>query len=193
VLRPAYASFLNRNHRHSIASAKSRRIALLVGASRVIHVVTAVITAEGESKMTTSITETKETAQATAAATEKQEEPPKKATARAQKPRVAASKGKATKKASPAKKDAVGAKGAKKVAKPGKRRPDGARQGSKTEKVLDLLKRSGGATLAEIMKATDWQAHSVRGFISGTLGKKMALTVESAKNDNGERVYSIAK
>ena len=41
------------------------------------------------------------------------------------------------------------------------------------------------------MRATGWQAHSVRGFISGALGKKMGLRVES-KQDNGERVYSIA-
>jgi hypothetical protein len=41
------------------------------------------------------------------------------------------------------------------------------------------------------MAATDWQAHSVRGFISGTLGKKMGLTVLSTKADNGERTYSI--
>jgi hypothetical protein len=43
------------------------------------------------------------------------------------------------------------------------------------------------------MKATDWQAHSVRGFISGTLGKKMGLKVESTKREDGERVYSLAK
>jgi len=42
------------------------------------------------------------------------------------------------------------------------------------------------------VKATNWQAHSVRGFISGALGKKMGLTVESAKREDGERVYSIA-
>jgi hypothetical protein len=43
------------------------------------------------------------------------------------------------------------------------------------------------------MKATDWQAHSVRGFISGTLGKKMRLEVESVKGGDGERTYRIAK
>jgi hypothetical protein len=43
------------------------------------------------------------------------------------------------------------------------------------------------------MKATDWQPHSVRGFISGTLGKKMELEVESVKGENGERTYSIAR
>jgi len=46
-----------------------------------------------------------------------------------------------------------------------------ARRGSKTAKILDLLKRPGGVALKEIMKATEWQAHSVRGFLSGTLGK----------------------
>src|SRR4051812_27711855 len=43
----------------------------------------------------------------------------------------------------------------------------------------------------EIMRATGWQAHSVRGFISGTVGKKMGLRVASTKSDNGERTYSI--
>ena len=68
-----------------------------------------------------------------------------------------------------------------------------AREGSKKSIVLDLLRRKGGATLAEIAKATDWQNHSIRGFISGTLGKKMGLTVESTKNDAGERSYKIGK
>ena len=68
-----------------------------------------------------------------------------------------------------------------------------ARDGSKAAKVLDLLKRPSGATLAEIMKATNWQAHSVRGFISGSLGKKMGLAVVSAKRETGERAYSISR
>jgi Protein of unknown function (DUF3489) len=56
-----------------------------------------------------------------------------------------------------------------------------------------LLRRAKGAGLAEIMEATSWQAHSCRGFISGTLGKKMGLTVKSEKREDGTRVYSIAK
>jgi hypothetical protein len=112
----------------------------------------------------------------------------KKATTRAQKPHVAPGKAKSGKKATPAKKAPKGAKAAKR-AKP----ESGARQGSKTAKILDLLKRSGGATLKEVMKATDWQPHSVRGFISGTLGKKMGLKVDSAKREDGERVYSLSK
>ena len=59
--------------------------------------------------------------------------------------------------------------------------------------MLELVKRSGGATLKHIMKATGWQAHSVRGFLSGTLGKKMGLKINSTKTDDGDRVYSLAK
>ena len=53
----------------------------------------------------------------------------------------------------------------------------------------DLLRRPGGVTLKELMKFTDWQAHSVRGFISGTVGKKMGISVESSLRTDGERVY----
>ena len=63
------------------------------------------------------------------------------------------------------------------------------REFSKKSIVLDLLRRKDGATMAEIAKATDWQNHSIRGFISGNLTKKMGLTVESTKNEAGERVY----
>jgi hypothetical protein len=41
------------------------------------------------------------------------------------------------------------------------------------------------------MKATGWQPHSVRGFLSGTVGKKMGLAVSSAKGEDGERAYSV--
>src|SRR6266480_3468596 len=67
----------------------------------------------------------------------------------------------------------------------------GARAGSKTAQVLDLVKQPGAATLKAIMADTGWQAHSVRGFISGTLGKKLGLAVESTKGENGERTYSL--
>ena len=136
--------------------------------------------------MTTSTAENQETAQATAMA--EKPEATKKAHTSARKARVAPTKAKAGKKTTPAKKSAKAAKRAKPPNK-----ATGARQGSKTEKVLELLKRSGGASLKDIMKATDWQAHSVRGFISGTLGKKMGLKIESTKREDGERIYSLAK
>jgi hypothetical protein len=150
--------------------------------------VNAVITAKGECEMTTSTTENEQTTQATATATAKEPEAPKKAGVAPRRAHVASSKAKSGKKPTPAKK---GAKGTKRAKVPNK--AAGARQGSKTEKVLDLLKRSGGASLKDIMKATDWQAHSVRGFISGTIGKKMGLKIESTKREDGERVYSLAK
>ncbi|MCU1326688.1 MAG: hypothetical protein JWN34_2058 [Bryobacterales bacterium] len=65
------------------------------------------------------------------------------------------------------------------------------RGGTKTETVLALMKQTGGTSLKIIMEATGWQAHSVRGFISGTLTKKMGLSVVSAKGENGERTYTI--
>jgi hypothetical protein len=63
--------------------------------------------------------------------------------------------------------------------------------GSKTGQVLDLLKRPGGATLQELMAATGWQPHSVRGFLSGTVRKKMGLAVNSSKGQDGDRTYSV--
>jgi hypothetical protein len=63
---------------------------------------------------------------------------------------------------------------------------------SKGAKVLELIGRAKGATLAELLKATEWQAHSIRGFIS-TASKKFKVTIESSKNEKGERVYTTAK
>ena len=66
------------------------------------------------------------------------------------------------------------------------------RADSKTAKVLAMLRRIEGATLQQIMSVTGWQAHSVRGFVSGTLGKKLHLTVISTKGEDGQRHYSVA-
>lgn len=102
----------------------------------------------------------------------------------------------ATKVAPKAKKNAKAAKGSKPATKKAmaKKAATAAvpREFSKKQIVLDMLRRKGGATMAEIQKATDWQAHSVRGFISGALGKKMGLKVESTRSDSGERCYRIA-
>jgi hypothetical protein len=66
----------------------------------------------------------------------------------------------------------------------------GPREGSKTAQVVAMLKREGGATLAEIMSTMQWQKHTVRGFMAGAM-KKAGYTVESFKPENGERTYRI--
>jgi len=109
----------------------------------------------------------------------------------APKGKKAASKPTSRKNAKPAaKKEAKAAsKKASKAATPKQARVP--REFSKKAIVLDLLRRKEGATLAEIAKATDWQNHSIRGFISGNLTKQMGLTIESTKNEAGERTYRI--
>ena len=67
----------------------------------------------------------------------------------------------------------------------------GPRPGSKQAQVIGLLERPQGATVGEIMSATGWQPHTVRGMFSGALKKKLALTVISAREERG-RVYRIA-
>jgi hypothetical protein len=68
-----------------------------------------------------------------------------------------------------------------------------AREGSKKAIVLELIRRPDGASVKEISDATQWRRHSVRGFISGGLGKKMGLHVESFKRDGGARAYRLAQ
>ncbi len=65
------------------------------------------------------------------------------------------------------------------------------REFSKKAIVLDLLRRKDGATMGEIAKATGWANHSIRGFISGTVSKRMGLQIQSTKDDQGERRYKI--
>jgi hypothetical protein len=95
--------------------------------------------------------------------------------------------------AAPKKAATAGAKTSKKAAKStAANKVAAARAERKGAKILEMITRAKGATLAEIMKATDWRAHSVRGFIS-TAGKKHGTKIESARNDAGERTYKIVK
>jgi hypothetical protein len=102
--------------------------------------------------------------------------------------------------AKPANKKTVGKKELRKASKASKRKkatstkstPKATDRASKKGEVIAMMKRSKGVTLAEIMSATNWQAHTVRGFVS-ILGGKGGEKIESAKNEKGERVYRIAK
>ena len=66
------------------------------------------------------------------------------------------------------------------------------RSGTKQALLVDLLRRKEGATIAEAVKVTGWQPHSVRGAISGALNKKLGLAVTSDKVEDRGRVYRIA-
>jgi hypothetical protein len=98
-------------------------------------------------------------------------------------PAAAKPKGKPGKKLKPAKK---AGRAKKATAKP---KTDRA---NKKADVIAMMKRAKGATLAEIMKATGWQPHTVRGFVS-ILGSKGGEKIESSKNASGERTYKIGK
>lgn len=70
--------------------------------------------------------------------------------------------------------------------------PPRVKAGSKQATVVAMLKRPEGATVKQIMEATDWQSHTVRGMISGTLRKKLELNVVGEKQEGGqEMVYRI--
>jgi Protein of unknown function (DUF3489) len=97
------------------------------------------------------------------------------------KPEPSRKAGKPAKKAKPARKA------------PGK--PTGDKVSDRSNKkaeVIAMMKRAKGATLAEIIEATGWQKHTVRGFVS-ILGSKGGQSIESSKNAAGERTYKIAK
>jgi hypothetical protein len=99
--------------------------------------------------------------------------------------RVAPARPRAGKKASSAERRPRSQKSAKQA------RPAAAREGSKAAKVLGLLRRPDGASLKELMRATGWLAHSVRGYLSGAVAKRMKLKLVSAKSENGERRYTV--
>lgn len=102
----------------------------------------------------------------------------KKAAAGARRANIAPAKATSGKKAAPKKKAPRSAR-------------NDAREGSKTATILEMLKRPGGVTAKELLKATNWQPHSLRGFLSGTVGKKMGLTVTSTKGEDGEWSYAV--
>lgn len=62
---------------------------------------------------------------------------------------------------------------------------------TKTDTILGLLRRKNGASVAEMVQATDWQAHSVRGFLSGTVRKKLGHTLVSKPGSDGIRRYKV--
>ena len=64
---------------------------------------------------------------------------------------------------------------------------------TKRERMLTLLSRPEGANIQEMMQATGWQQHSVRGFLAGTVKRKLGFSLTSFKPDDGVRRYRIEK
>ena len=63
--------------------------------------------------------------------------------------------------------------------------------GTKGAAIIELLKRKEGATLGDLTRATGWQPHSVRGFLSAQVGKKLGVKLVCTKRDDGQRLYQI--
>jgi hypothetical protein len=78
------------------------------------------------------------------------------------------------------------------AAKASKVSPTRQKQATKAERILTLLRRPQGATIAELTKSTGWQAHSIRGFLSATLKTKMKLKLKSERPEGKERRYRVA-
>jgi Protein of unknown function (DUF3489) len=72
----------------------------------------------------------------------------------------------------------------------GQKKP--VRRNTKTDRMLALLDRPEGVSLQMLMKTTEWQAHSVRGFLSAQVTKRMGLKVNSFRRE-GQRVYAIKR
>jgi hypothetical protein len=111
----------------------------------------------------------------------KQETAKPKAARQPAKPAKQAKPGKQAKQAKPAKTSAAAKQGGKT-----------SERSNKKAEVIALMKRAKGVTLAEILEATGWQKHTVRGFVS-ILGSQGGHRIESSKNNAGERTYKIAK
>jgi hypothetical protein len=65
-----------------------------------------------------------------------------------------------------------------------------ARHATKHDRIIAMLRTSSGATIASLVTATDWQRHSVRGYLAGVVRKKLGLNLVSERTDTG-RVYRI--
>jgi len=78
---------------------------------------------------------------------------------------------------------------ARKTAKPASSR-SAARPNTKHARIIAMLRMPTGTTIAAIMTATDWQQHSVRGFLAGVVRKRLGLDLVSEQTDKG-RVYHI--
>lgn len=70
-------------------------------------------------------------------------------------------------------------------------KPVAIRAGTKQAQIIALLQRPEGATIADIVTATAWQAHTARGMISGALKKKLGLVITTVKEDDRGAVYRI--
>jgi len=70
--------------------------------------------------------------------------------------------------------------------------PPSIRPGTKLAAIIDAMRHPGGATIAQMMAGTGWQAHTVRGAISGMVKKRLGYEVITEKGADGQRAYRIA-
>lgn len=70
--------------------------------------------------------------------------------------------------------------------------PRTIRSGTKLAAIIDAMRQPGGATIAQMMAGTGWQAHTVRGAISGMVRKRLGFEVVTEKGADGQRAYRIA-
>jgi hypothetical protein len=66
------------------------------------------------------------------------------------------------------------------------------REGTKQALVIEMLRRPEGASIAEIVEATSWASHTTRGFLAGTLKKKLGLAIDSDKDEIRGRIYKVS-
>ncbi len=69
--------------------------------------------------------------------------------------------------------------------------PPTIRPDTKLAAIIEAMRHPGGATITQMMAGTGWQAHTVRGVISGMVRKRLGLNVALVRNDSGERVYRV--